>query len=301
MVRSDLKQCEGVMFDELTHSYICGDRILSGVTSLMAKHGLSADYSGIPESVLKKAAERGTAIHSLLEDYDNGMPTVEDATIRAYKKLGLKVICSEYLVSDHEIAASFIDKVLEDGSLADVKTTSEVHTESVSWQLSIYAYLFERQNPGMKVPALYCIHIRNGRAKLIPLNRVSDSEVEELFRAERDGRAYSRPDNSVSVTEALTESEAMALTDALSKIAAYTAAVKTEEAKAEELKNRLYDYMTEHNLNEVSCEGGKFVRKAESVQIRLDSKTLKEKEPEIFEKYSKEISVKGSITFKTRQ
>lgn len=301
MVRSELKQCEGILFDELTHSYICGDKLLSGVTSLMAKHGLSVDYSGIPEAVLKRAAAKGSAIHSLLEDYDNGMPVAEDANVKAYRKLGLKVICSEYLVSDHETTASFIDKVLEDGSLADVKTTAEVHEDSVSWQLSIYAYLFERQNPGFMVPSLFCIHVRNGKARLIPIRRVPDAEVAELLAAEKEGRIYSRKDDAVSATEAITPDESAVLVGALAKIAAYTAAVKAEEAKVEKIKNRLYNYMTENNLNKVSCEGGEFVRKAESVQIRLDSKAIKEKEPEIFEKYSREIRVKGSITFKSRQ
>lgn len=301
MVRKDLKQCGGIVFDELTHSYICGDRLLIGVTSLMSKHGLSADYSGIPESVLKRAQERGTAIHALLEDYDNGKPVAEDANVKAYRRLGLKVLCSEYLVSDHKTTATFIDKVLDDGSLADVKTTAEVHEDPVSWQLSIGAYLFELQNPGMKVPALWCIHVRNGRARLIPVRRVPDAEVADLLEAEREGRIYSRKDNTVPATEAITAEESAVLTDALAKIAAYTAAVKSEEARMAEIKNRLYDYMTKNNLNKVSCEGGEFIRRAESVQIRLDSKAIKEKEPEIFEKYGREIRSRGSITFKSRQ
>ena len=196
-----LKRINSVMFDEFTHSYICGNKLLTGVTSLMRKHGLSPDYSGIPESVLESAAAKGTAIHQLIEDYDNGKTVAVDENLSAYAALKLDVHCSEYLVSDEDMVASFIDKVFTDCSLADVKTTSEVHKRSVAWQLSIYAYLFERQNPSKKVPHIYCIHVRDGKAKLIELARIPDEQVEALFQAEREGRIYEDPyvDPDVSV------------------------------------------------------------------------------------------------------
>lgn len=56
--------------------------------------------------------------------------------------------------------------------------------------------------------------------------------------------------------------------------------------------------MKEHNLTEVIGETGKFVRTAETTRISLDTKALKEKNPEIYEKYKVEIAVKGSIKFK---
>ena len=92
-----LKKINTVIFDELTHSYICGDKLLIGVTTLMKKHGLSPDYGDIPAEVLAKAAARGTAIHNLLEDYDNGKAVQEDeaGNLKAYKELGLKIHCSE--------------------------------------------------------------------------------------------------------------------------------------------------------------------------------------------------------------
>lgn len=293
-----LKQCEGVIFDELTHSYFCGERMLIGVTSLMSKHGLSPDYGTVSPEVLSKAAAKGTAIHSQLEDYDNGVAVVEDENLKAYKKLNLKVLCSEYLVSDNEVVATFIDKVLDDYSLADVKTTSEVHTHALEWQLSICAYLFERQNPGIKVPALYCIHVRNKKAKLIPINRLPDSEVERLIGCEAKGEEFTEIPLETAVTEIISESEELTLTKSLESIAAFKQKIKEAEEAISEIQNRLYNHMKEHNLTEVIGETGKFVRTAETTRISLDTKALKEKNPKIYEKYKVEIAVKGSIKFK---
>lgn len=292
-----LNECTCVRFDELTHSYFLGDKLLIGVTELMKKHGLSANYEGISEAVLNKAAARGTAIHSLLEQYDNGEPVVEDDNLKAYKKLKLKVVRSEYLVSDNKTVATFVDKVLEDDSLVDIKTTSEVHTHALEWQLSICAYLYEMQNKGRKVPALYCVHVRNGKAKLIPINRIPDSEVERLLDCEAKGEKFVEIPLETSVTEFLSGDEEALLVSNLEDIAVFKRKIKEAEALIAELQNRLYNRMKENNLNEVLGETGKFSRKAESVQIRVDTKALKEKEPKIYEKYAKEICVKGSVSF----
>lgn len=293
-----LRQCEGVIFDELTHSYFCGDKMLIGVTSLMEKHGLAANYGTVPSEVLSKAAAKGTAIHELLEHYDNGEAVVEDENLKAYKRLKLKVLCSEYLVSDNDVVATFIDKVLDDYSLADVKTTSEVHTSAVEWQLSICAYLFEKQNPRIKVPALYCIHVRNKKAKLIPINRIPDEEVKRLIDCEKKGEEFVYIELGTKASEALTKSEELALASSLESIAIFKQKIKEAESVAAEIQNRLYDYMKEHNLTEVFGETGTFVRRAETTRISLDTKALKEKNPKIYEKYKVESAVKGGISFK---
>ena len=112
-----LKQQKKVSFDPICHQYFFEGRQLIGVTSLMAKHGLSPDYEGVPQGVLEKAAEKGTALHLLLEKYDGGESVVvktdaEKRTIKDYKALGLDCLASEFLVSDLATTASFIDKML---------------------------------------------------------------------------------------------------------------------------------------------------------------------------------------------
>ena len=294
-----LRKNKEVAFNEWLHVYTASDgHTLIGVTELMKRHGLSPDYGGISKDVLEKAAARGTAIHQLLQDYDDGKAVIEDENLKAYKALGLKVHCSEYLVSDNEIVATFIDKVLDDCSLADVKTTSSVHRRPLEWQLSIGAYLFELQNPGKKVPHLYCIHVRDGKAKLIEVSRIPNEAVERLLECERCGVVYS--DNPVPADAALAlEEQAVVLAEQLDQIARLKLAIKETEQASAELQQRLYDYMTENNLDEMACELGTFVRKAPYTKKALDSTRLKKEKPELYEQYLKESEIKGSITFKT--
>lgn len=294
-----LRKNKEVAFNEWLHVYTASDgHTLIGVTELMKRHGLSPDYGGISKDVLEKAAARGTAIHQLLQDYDDGKAVIEDENLKAYKALGLKVHCSEYLVSDNEIVATFIDKVLDDCSLADVKSTSTVHRRPLEWQLSIGAYLFELQNPGKKVPHLYCIHVRDGKAKQIEVSRIPNEAVERLLECERCGVVYS--DNPVAADAALAlEEQAVVLAEQLDQIARLKLAIKETEQASAELQQRLYDYMTENNLDEMACELGTFVRKAPYTKKALDSARLKKEKPELYEQYLKESEVKGSITFKT--
>lgn len=294
-----LRKNKEVAFNEWLHVYTASDgHTLIGVTELMKRHGLSPDYGGISKDVLEKAAARGTAIHQLLQDYDDGKAVIEDENLKAYKALGLKVHCSEYLVSDNEIVATFIDKVLDDCSLADVKSTSTVHRRPLEWQLSIGAYLFELQNPGKKVPHLYCIHVRDGKAKQIEVSRIPNDAVERLLECERCGVVYS--DNPVPADAALAlEEQAVVLAEQLDQIARLKLAIKETEQASAELQQRLYDYMAENNLDEMACELGTFVRKAPYTKKSLDSARLKKEKPELYEQYLKESEVKGSITFKT--
>lgn len=300
--KKELTKVEGVLFDKEQHTYWSEAGLpLMGVTSLMKKHGLAPDYSGIAPEVLAKAAERGTEMHALLEAYDNGEAVPQPEYLQAYKRLRLKVLASEYMVTDGEMVASFIDKVLEDYSLADVKTTSEVHTKALEWQLSIYAYLFERQNPTLHVPALYCIHVRpTGPAKLIPINRIPDEEVAKLFECERNGEIYVDERQAMSVTAILNEEEAAALVNAYGAIAAMKATLKAAEESIKEYEQRVLQYMVDNNLEELTTpSGGAFRRKAAYTRESLDTAKLKAEHPRIYEQYRKAVEVKGSIIYKS--
>lgn len=58
-----------VRFDEQSHTYTTSDgRQLTGVTSILKQALFPDKYKGIPETILSKAAERGTAIHNECED-----------------------------------------------------------------------------------------------------------------------------------------------------------------------------------------------------------------------------------------
>ena len=298
-----LKINKTVIFDEFTHTYISktNNKLLIGVTSLMKKHGLAPDYGGIPQDVLERAAQKGTAIHEMLQAYDDGKSVREDidGDLEAYKTLGLKVDRSEYLVTDDNIVASFVDKVLEDCSLADVKTTSTVHKRAVSWQLSIYAYLFERMNPSKKVPHIYCIHVRDGKAKLIELERISDEQVTKLLECEKEGCFYFDNVDIASVNDAFSESEINELVTSFETIEKCKEIIKNEEFKVAALKMKMYDYMEQKSIDDMSCEFGTFIRKESYVRKSFNSSAFRKDHPDMYNQYQTETPVAGTINFKS--
>lgn len=304
ITKEQLKPC-GVTFDEDLHVYYTGDgRPLTGVTSLMKKHGLSPDYSMVPPEVLERAAIRGTAVHRALQSYDDGESTVQNTTVnvyaRAMKRAGLSVIASEYLVSDGECVASSIDKVLADGSLADIKTTYEPHYDSVRWQLSIYKHLFEMQNPGLAVPHIYLIHVRNARVKIEELEPVDEAEVRRLLDCERDGLPYApeTQGNGLIPLDSSEEVQLVRLEREMADLAEKTAKLK---ALRDVLYGKLYESLSKAKVKSIDRGAYKVTVVAPSVRESIDSARLKKEMPEVAEKYMKTSEVKGGVrvTIKT--
>lgn len=317
-----LKVNKRVQFYPWTHSYILDEKTtLLGITSLLKKHGLSPNYDGIDETTLSNAAKRGTAVHKMLESYDNGEATVmQDVysdsgkllisntdlakSLENYKKLNLPIVASEYLISDNECVASSIDKVASTDKdnefvLYDVKTSSTIHNESYSWQLSCYAYLFEKQNPKAKVVGLAVIHIRNGEVKIVPMERKSDEEVKALLNAEKNGEIYqplfSNADSGELDLYASGEELSLLADTALDIITLKTQLKQAEEAIAE-IQDRIYNKMVEQNIETLENEGMLIKLKKPYTKKALDTKALKAKYPEIADEMMKESTVKGNIT-----
>lgn len=306
----DLKANNRIFFDEDSHSYLLDDsKILIGVTSLMKKYGLSADYSGIPEATLRKAAEEGTAIHKEIEDYDNGLSVLNTELIDQYRNLGLKHIASEYIVSDNDIVASAIDGVYEGGGpdsviLIDYKTTAKVHTRALEWQLGIYRALFERQNPGLEVEECFCLHIDKKKRTilgLIPITPVSYDLVDELLDAQRNGKEFSDPVQMHSVESALTEDEIASYVKGQDDIARLKKEIKSVEALIKEYDQRLLLYMQENGLEEMSTGNGVVKIKKGYERKTIDTAKLGKDYPQLLAKYEKVSEVSPSVIYKSNQ
>lgn len=61
----------GLKLDAASHTYRFNGELVPGVTDSLKQAGL-IDYSGIPQHVLDRAAERGKAVHLALEYLDRG-------------------------------------------------------------------------------------------------------------------------------------------------------------------------------------------------------------------------------------
>lgn len=186
-----------VVFDQHAHTYTLNDKTLSGVTSLLNRQLFKDKYTGISEELLAKAASRGSLIHETIELVDELGVSSDMPEVIAYldikSKNNLCTLENEYLVSDNEHIASSIDVVFDDFSLADIKTTSKLDKEYVSWQLSIYAYLFELQNPTLQANKLFAIWLpkpRYGNPSLVEVVRIPTDIVKALIECDKRGEQF---------------------------------------------------------------------------------------------------------------
>lgn len=181
-----------VAFDQEAHTYTNTDtgEMYKGITSTLLRRLFPNKYDGIPEAILKKAAERGTLVHEDIELVDSlGVdPSTEEGKnyLELKKKYNLNYLTGEWTVSDMQHYATNIDCIYEVEEnvvdIADFKTTSKFDKESVAWQLSICATFLEMNNPHIKVRNLYGIWLRGDIAELIEVERVAD--VDKLIRAD---------------------------------------------------------------------------------------------------------------------
>lgn len=178
-----------VSFYEDQHIYLSKDnKMLTGVTTILSNTLFANKYSNIPRHILEKAAAYGTMVHSKCQENDLFCCSscIEvDNYIKIKEENNLIPIDNEYLVSDNKRIATLIDIVFQSTEnsihLADIKTTSGLDTNYLSWQLSICAWLFEIQNPDVNVDKLYGIWLRKEKYKLIEVERKKNSEIEELL------------------------------------------------------------------------------------------------------------------------
>ena len=305
-----------VIFDNGAHTYTLNGVRLSGVTAIV-KWMFPETYKDIPQSVLEKAAAHGTQVHTKCELYDSlgigdDMPEVLDY-IRLKEEQGLTTLASEYLVDDGAHISSSIDKVFdmdESGCypLADLKTTSKVHNDNVSLQLSIYAYLFELNNPGLKAGRLMCIWLpkkQYGDAAIIDLHRISTEGCKEIisaYLAKEDATQYREKwfgaEGASTEIEPIEEALPVELKDAEDEIIKIETAVKELEAKKEELKKGLYDLMVKHNVKKWQSKRLQLIRKLDGTREMLDSAKVKKNYPEVYQDCKKISAVKGSLTIK---
>lgn len=290
-----------VVFNPNEHTYMLGDKELSGITSVISRQLFPDKYRDVPEDVLRKAAERGTMIHSICELVDDMGITHDSDEAQGYKELkddwGLRYECSEYLVSDNEHYASCIDKVYRenetDFTLGDIKTTYVLDKESVRWQLSIYAYFFELQNPGCNAVRLIGIWLRGKNHEIVEVERIPSEIVINLLKCDSEGRQFVNP-YSISPVTLPDEYRKMERT-----IQEIVSQAKYWSDKKKEITDGVMMAMVE--AGEYSWKGDiiSFTRKKDTIRKDFDKKAFEKDYPDLYKKYLKEISVVGSVTLKT--
>lgn len=300
-----------VMFDRASHEYTLNGHQLSGVTPIIAWL-FPETYRGIPKSVLDKAADYGSMIHAKIEMADQ-MGVIDCDPVRDYMELkeqkGLKTLCNEYLVSDEANVASSIDVVFDDDSLADIKTTSKVHVPLVTLQLSIYAWLYEGQNPGRKVNRLYCIWLpkpQYGSAEIIELERVPwevCSEIICTYIGNGDPKKCVKmlEDCGLMVNSVRQRVEGE-VPDGVQELIDELIIVKKQldiyTAREKEIKQEILGIMQERGEDKWQSDLIQVSKVAASERMSVDSKLLEKKFPEAFRECQKVTRTVESLRYK---
>lgn len=283
-----------VFFDPTEHRYWLGDKELKGVTSSIVKLAYPSDYDNVPEETLRKAAERGTHIHEVIEDYETRAVFDDIPELASYVNIkeaaGLTHIAAEYLVSDEDTYASQIDHVFTDKDggivLADIKTTYARHYDKTALQLSMYKRLFEMQNPGLKVSRLAMIWLRGEMSEYKELDPVDEDYLDSLIEADKGGMPLPpAPMGDLPAMVAAVERE----------IATVMRVAEDAKKREEELKQGLYDKMMEMGIKSFDGEVVRLTVVLPTESTSLDSKKLKAELPEVFERFKKTTTRKGSL------
>ena len=305
MARVKLKD-SGVLFDEEQHTYLLGDKYLSGITGMLQRQFFPNEFEGIPKDVIDAAAQYGTDVHHSCEDFDfswinDGTVEVQDY-IQICKENNLTHECSEYTVTDGSDWASRIDKVYrvsdDTFDIGDIKTYGVMTTDKLAkakWQLSIYAYLFELQNKKAKVNRLFIIHLRNKQKKdgtfdhiseIIFINRIPGEICKDLLDTDLRGEQFANP---YDIPEEISsqETEIRELMETKSAVEERLATIKADIlSKMESLDVRTWATQTM-----------RLTRKLPSTRASFNTALFKQEHPDLdYAPYERVSQVASSLT-----
>ena len=342
----------GVVFDEGRHTYTLDGRELSGVTGLIhevLRLGIYPEATQyVREVQIPKAGHYGKCVHKAIQTWNElgieatqfpetvhrtrhyGAVTFEALDVHDELAYYLSVVpkkrrhtVSEFLVSCGSFASA-VDEVWEmenaDIYLVDHKTNNldyypggaEGLKEYLSWQLSCYAYMFERQT-GRKVKGLLGNWLRKGAGELWRIKRQPDDKVECLLSTEVKPNPWYDP--AAGGVRFFYYNPVMQvfpdIPDAPAAVSVNTLAVPEEvtkaiadllraEKRAKEMKERLRALMEEHGVTKWEC--GEFTATIgkESVSNTFDSAAFKSAHPDMYKEFTKEVRKKGSFIIKAK-
>ena len=284
-----------IKFDENLHKYTVDGKEVISVTQLLQKHKITPSYDAVDKELLRVASERGTLIHEEVEKWiESGESGFTEEAERICDYLNSTAdrdsqIISEQIVANDIVAGRF-DVLYTHAKklvLTDIKTGNTKHLFGWSWQLSLYKYLYEKMY-GKEINSLEILWA-NGDLTVIPCEYVGDEKIENLLKAEREGRLISDVDLGVS------EEELEDLTELMEEIKAKEDELKLMKEKVDKVKEILYGTMEKEGVKTVDRGNLKITYVAPSSRISVDSKKLEKEEPEIYKKYIKTTTVAGSI------
>lgn len=276
-----------ILFEEDNHTYTRNGANYISVTTLLKNYGLSAHYSAqIPDAIMKQAATRGTNVHKALENFiKQGIidTTINEVvTFEKYitnQNIDLQLAISEEVVyNDKYLIAGTIDFQYFDSTntyvIADFKTTSSIHWESVAWQLSIYNYIKCNGNLlEYYTNKLMVYHMRGTKLSVREVPLIDFTEVEKLLQANLINAPYTyHPD----LSKIISNSEGVVLQQLCEEIEQYTTILKELQAKKEKLTQKIMNNMVATSTPVFITNGLKITYSPVVPVEKLDGKKVKQ-------------------------
>lgn len=178
-----------VEFIENGHIYLKDGIIVPSVSSIL--HFIFPDkYKNVPISVLNKKAEYGTKVHESIEKIEQTGEIIEfnvyqkialEQYLKLKKMYDIEVLEQEKIISyEYDYCGRFdmIARIGTDKCLCDIKTTSILDEEYLSWQLSFYELA-----TGEEFDKLYAIWLpKKELGKLVEIKRKSKKELLDILK-----------------------------------------------------------------------------------------------------------------------
>lgn len=325
---------------------------ITGLIHNVLHLGEYSDASDFVKKIaIPRAGQYGSAVHKAIETYDDlaikcttypntfgSEPWDVSQELESYiqHRNGFIPLANEYNVTDGDKWASNIDNVWLRSStggiwLVDTKTNNlnyypldgygqqgyftdhaEALKEYLSWQLSIYAELFEAQNPGMKVEGLAANWLRRGDAAFWVIDRKPAKKVKELLNTEwtigEDEKIHYFHPNPSLINPLLTmpalpvvapttdiqvvgEMIVQCITDNLRRYA-------EAETNLKALKAELKAAMEQYGVKSWKTPTFTSVLAADSERETFDVKRFKDEHPDLYQQYITKKVIKGGLTLK---
>ena len=176
-------------FDDDTHTYYFNGKKCISVTQLLKKK-FPQMYDGINEEVLKAASEKGTWVHECIEMFEQYGLKNEDLIefnnyllLKSYYRF--KVLENEIpivIVLGDIVIAGRLDMIIQDINdgvcICDIKSTSVLHYDYLSWQTSLYKLGFEQTyKDKYEISGLKAIHLKGRNRKYVSIKEIKNEEL----------------------------------------------------------------------------------------------------------------------------
>ena len=298
------KKFEQATFDINSHTYKSNGKSLISVTKLLKNHNLAPTFDDVDPEVLKKACERGTLIHSEIQKYiTEGQPSFLHEVVdfaETSEKYKFSNLQSETIVNN-DMVAGMADLICDadiDGKkckiLVDYKTSATLDFNYVTWQTSIYAYLYNALYD-VKIDSIYALHFGKNGTRFIQLHKIDDCEIEKLFACEAIGEIYTQKD-------LMFESDKLEkLKNAEENIIKLEQQLKQYKLIEKQMKTELIESMEKQNIKNYDNGKLRITYVAPSRRTIIDTTRLKNERPEVAEEYKKVCEIEASVRITLRE